>query len=95
MTPYAAGAARGEHGDDDARWAQPFGRVTALRRDEQQRREPGWYAGSAPFAPALFASSLGSVSSSMGGAHSGSSTSGGSTGGTTSGGGGGGGGGGV
>ncbi|MFT7711719.1 DUF2207 domain-containing protein [Clavibacter tessellarius] len=83
LLPYAALFGQ------EREWGDELG-----RRYEHQRREPVWYSGSTPFAPAVFASSLGSVSSSMGGAYSGSSTSGGSTGGTTSGGGGGGGGGG-
>ncbi|MDQ0744528.1 putative membrane protein YgcG [Clavibacter sp. B3I6] len=83
LLPYAA-----MFGQERA-WGDELG-----RRYEHERSRPGWYAGQAPFAPAAFASSLGSVSSSMHGAYSGSSSSGGSTGGTTSGGGGGGGGGG-
>ncbi|WP_254654440.1 DUF2207 family protein [Clavibacter tessellarius] len=83
LLPYAALFGQEEE------WGDELG-----RRYDDQRREPVWYSGSTPFAPAVFASSLGSVSSSMGSAYSGSSTSGGSTGGTTSGGGGGGGGGG-
>ncbi|MBF4622859.1 DUF2207 domain-containing protein [Clavibacter sp. VKM Ac-2872] len=83
LLPYAAMFGQEEE------WADELG-----RRYERERSRPGWYAGQTPFAPAVFASSLGSVSSSMHGAYSGSSSSGGSTGGTTSGGGGGGGGGG-
>jgi uncharacterized membrane protein YgcG len=83
LLPYAAMFGQ------EREWGDELG-----RRYEHQRREPGWYSGSAPFAPAAFANGLGSVSSSMHGAYSGSSSSGGSTGGTTSGGGGGGGGGG-
>ena len=83
LLPYAALFGQ------EREWGDELG-----RRYDDQRREPVWYSGSTPFAPAAFASSLGSVSSSMGSAYSGSSTSGGSTGGTTSGGGGGGGGGG-
>ncbi|MFS4505298.1 DUF2207 family protein [Clavibacter sp. Sh2141] len=83
LLPYAA-----MFGQERA-WGDELG-----RRYEHERSRPGWYAGQSPFAPATFAASLGSVSSSMHGAHSGSSSSGGSTGGTTSGGGGGGGGGG-
>lgn len=85
LLPYAA-----LFGQEEG-WADELG-----HRYERERDRPGWYAGQTPFAPAVFASSLGSVSSSMHGAYSGSSSSssGGSTGGTTSGGGGGGGGGG-
>ncbi|OUE24305.1 DUF2207 domain-containing protein [Clavibacter michiganensis] len=83
LLPYAAMFGQEEE------WADELG-----RRYEHERSRPGWYAGQTPFAPAVFASSLGSVSSSMHGAYSGTSSSGGSTGGTTSGGGGGGGGGG-
>jgi uncharacterized membrane protein YgcG len=83
LLPYAAMFGQ------ERKWGDELG-----RRYEHERSRPGWYAGQSPFAPAAFASSLGSVSSSMHGAYSGSSSSGGSTGGTTSGGGGGGGGGG-
>ncbi|WP_233549137.1 DUF2207 domain-containing protein [Clavibacter lycopersici] len=83
LLPYAAMFAQ------EREWGDELG-----RRYERERSRPGWYAGQTPFAPAVFAASLGSVSSSMHGAYSGSSSSGGSTGGTTSGGGGGGGGGG-
>ncbi|WP_317231875.1 DUF2207 family protein [Clavibacter capsici] len=83
LLPYAAMSGQ------EREWGDELG-----RRYEHQRSQPGWYAGQAPFAPALFASSISSVSSSMHATYSGSSTSGGSTGGTTSGGGGGGGGGG-
>ncbi|WP_043675423.1 DUF2207 domain-containing protein [Clavibacter michiganensis] len=83
LLPYAA-----MYGQE-REWGDELG-----RRYEHQRSRPGWYAGQTPFAPAMFASSISSVSSSMHGTYSGSSTSGGSTGGTTSGGGGGGGGGG-
>jgi uncharacterized membrane protein YgcG len=83
LLPYAAMSGQ------EREWADELG-----RRYEHERRRPEWYSGQTPFAPAAFAASLGSVSSSMHATHSGSSTSGGSTGGTTSGGGGGGGGGG-
>jgi uncharacterized membrane protein YgcG len=83
LLPYAAMSGQ------EREWADELG-----RRYEHERRRPEWYSGQTPFAPAAFAASLGSVSSSMHATYSGSSTSGGSTGGTTSGGGGGGGGGG-
>ncbi|WP_316312941.1 DUF2207 domain-containing protein [Clavibacter michiganensis] len=83
LLPYAAMSGQEEE------WADELG-----RRYEHARDRPGWYAGQTPFSPAVFAASLGSVSSSMHGTYSGSSSSGGSTGGATSGGGGGGGGGG-
>ncbi|MBF4631010.1 DUF2207 domain-containing protein [Clavibacter michiganensis subsp. phaseoli] len=83
LLPYAAMSGQ------EKEWADELG-----RRYEHERRRPEWYSGQTPFAPAAFAASLGSVSSSMHATYSGSSTSGGSTGGTTSGGGGGGGGGG-
>lgn len=83
LLPYAAMFGQEEE------WGDELG-----RRYEHQRSRPGWYGGTGPFVPAAFASSLGSVSSSMHVASSASSSSGGSTGGTTSGGGGGGGGGG-
>ncbi|RIJ53054.1 DUF2207 domain-containing protein, partial [Clavibacter phaseoli] len=83
LLPYAAMSGQ------EKEWADELG-----RRYEHERRRPEWYSGQTPFAPAAFAASLGSVSSSMHATYSGSSASGGSTGGTTSGGGGGGGGGG-
>jgi uncharacterized membrane protein YgcG len=55
---------------------------------------PDWYAGTGPFNAALFASSIGSISTTATNSYSGSSSSGGSGGGGSSGGGGGGGGGG-